>query len=140
MVVADIVLFFIPLFILLALLVLLGVFAFLARFRGGRYVRPIANGMAKIPFLRRLMEKASRAALERSNPELASAIRKLERSGAARDPQRAQAAVSRLSADERAAWLEAVEKEGKMPEPTNRQERRRLERLQQQQQKPRKKR
>jgi hypothetical protein len=124
---------FIPLYIAGGLVLLFAAFALLARFRGGRYVRPIVMGIAKVPFLRKLMTRASRKALEKQNPELASAIKKLERSGAMKDPQRAQAAMSRLTAEERRAWLDAVgeqQETGAAPLPTNRAERRRLERMQ----------
>ena len=125
-------LFFIPLFIVGALLLLLGVLSLLARFRGGKYVRPIMRGLAKIPGVRGLMMKASRAALARQNPEAASALEKLERAGVAKDPQRAQAALSRLSASERRAYLEAAGQEGALPEPANRQQRRAMQKLQKQ--------
>ena len=50
--------------------------------------------MAKVPFLRGLLEKASEAAMERSNPELASAMKKLKRyGGATTDPLKAQQAM-----------------------------------------------
>lgn len=123
--------YFIPIFVLLALVLIMGTFALLARVQGGRYVRPIVTGMAKVPLLKRLLQKASRAAIERSNPELASAMKKLERSGALRDPQRAQAALSRLSAAERQAYMEAAGEMGAMPEAVNRQQRRRMEKMQQ---------
>jgi hypothetical protein len=123
--------YFIPIFVLLALVLLMGTFALLARVQGGRYIRPIVTGMAKVPLLKRLLQKASRAAIERSNPELASAMKKLERSGALRDPQRAQAALSRLSAAERQAYMEAAGEMGAMPEAVNRQQRRRMEKMQQ---------
>ena len=123
---------FIPLYIAAALVLLVAAFALLSRFRGGKYVRPIVFTLAKVPLIRRLMTKASRAALQRQNPELASAIEKLERSGATRDPQRAQQAMSRLTASERQAWLDAAGEQGAMPQPSNRAERRRLEKLQKQ--------
>ena len=50
----------------------------------------------------------SEAALERSDPELASAVKKLERMNAASDPRRAQQAMSQLSAAERKAVLDAT--------------------------------
>jgi D-serine dehydratase len=124
--------YFIPLFILAFLLLLLGVFAFLARWRGGRYMRPIVQLLAKVPLFRRLMQKASTAALERQNPELASAIKKMERAGATRDPQRAQQALNRLAPSERRAYLDAVEEQGAMPTPINREQRRRLEKARKQ--------
>lgn len=125
--------YFIPIFVLGFLILLLGTFALLSRIRGGRYLRPIVNAIAKVPILRRGMEKASRAAIERQNPELASAMKKLERSGATRDPMKAQQALSRLSASERQAYMDAAGEWGSMPEATNRAQRRRLEKMQQQQ-------
>ena len=100
-----------------------------ARVKGGKYVRPIAMGLMKVPFLKRWLTKASKANLERKNPELASAIAKLERSGVQNDPQRAQAAMSRLSAAERRAYLDAAGAEGAIPEPMNRQQRRQAQKL-----------
>jgi hypothetical protein len=126
---ADIVTLLIPIYILVGLLLLLIALNILARVQGGRYVRPIANVMMKIPFLKRWLTKASKANLERKNPELASAIAKLERSGVQNDPQRAQAALSRLSASERRAYLDAAGAEGAIPEPMNRQQRRQAEKL-----------
>ena len=118
--------FLIPLLILGSLLLLLGIFAFLARFRGGRYLRPIMAGLARVPFIGRALRKASAAALERSNPELASAMRKIERSGVLKDPQRAQKALSALTPAERRAYLEAANQQGLAPQPQNRQQRRRM--------------
>ena len=95
---ADIVTLLIPLWILLGLVVLLGVVALLGRIKGGRYLRPVIGLISKVPIFKRGLEKASNAALERSNPELASAMKKMQRSGALRDPNRAQAAMSTLTA------------------------------------------
>ena len=69
------------------------------------------------------------AALERQNPELASAVKKLERSGVTKDPQRAQQALSQLTASERKAYLEAATEQEAFPEPMNRAQRRRMERM-----------
>ena len=124
---ADVVTLLIPLWILLGLTVLLGALALLARIQNGRYLRPLINLVAKVPLFRRWLQKASNAAMERSNPELASAMRKMQRSGALRDPQRAQAAMSNLTAPERRALIEMQEEQGLEPEATNRQMRRRLE-------------
>ena len=118
----------IPLWILLFLLVLLGMLALLGRIAGGKYLRPIFALMSKVPLLRRWLQKASTAAMERSNPELASAMKKMQRTGAIRDPQKAQAAMSQLTPQERRALLEMQEQQGLMPEATNREMRRRLER------------
>src|SRR6478736_4851262 len=106
-VIADIFTLLIPVFILLGLLLLLVVLNVLARVKGGKYVRPIATALMKVPFLKRWLQKASKANLERKNPELASAIAKLERS----------------------AWLEAAGEEGAIPEPMNRQQRRQAAKL-----------
>ena len=127
---SNILLWFTPVYVLAGLVLILLVFSLVARIQGGKYVRPIVNAMTKVPLLKRWMQKASRAALEKQNPELASAIAKLERAGVTRDPQRAQAALSRLTAGERRAYLEAAGQQGQMPTPSNRQERRRMEKLQ----------
>jgi hypothetical protein len=116
--------YLIPVFVLGGILVLLIALNLLARVQGGRYVRPIAQGLMKIPWVGKQLRKASQATLERKNPELASAMAKLERSGATRDPLKAQQALSRLSAAERQAWLDAAGEQGAMPEPMNRQQRR----------------
>jgi hypothetical protein len=126
---AEIWTYLIPVYILGGLLFLLIVLNVLARVQGGRYVRPIGQAMMKVPILKRYLQKASKASLERQNPELASAIAKLERSGVQRDPQRAQAALSRLSAAERQAWLDAAGQQGAIPEPMNRQQRRQQAKL-----------
>ena len=115
-----------PPVILGALLLLFGLFVLLGRWRGGRYLRPVMRLLARVPLLRRGLQRASRAALERSNPELASAMRKLERSGAARDPQRAAQALNRLSPAERRAYMAAIQEEDAMPQPVNRAQRRQL--------------
>jgi hypothetical protein len=118
-----------PVVVLGALVVLFGTFALLARFRGGKYLRPVVTWLAKVPLFRKLMTKASAAALERQNPDLASALKKLERSGSTRDPLQAQRALSRLTPGERQAYMEAIGEQGMMPAATNRQERRRLEKM-----------
>ena len=100
--------YFVPLFVLGALALLFGIVALLSRIRGGRYIRPVFTLLARAPLVGKLLQRASRAALERQNPELASAIRKLERLGATRDPKRAQAALSQLTAAERRAYLDAA--------------------------------
>jgi hypothetical protein len=132
MVLADIATLLIPLWILLGLLLLLGVLALLGRIQNGRYLRPIIATISKVPLFRRWLQKASNAALERSQPELASAMKKMQRSGALKDPTKAQAAMSQLTREERRALLEMQEQQGMgvAPEATNRQMRRRLERAQ----------
>ena len=129
MLTADIVTLLIPLWILLGLLVLLGVLGLLGRVQGGRYLKPLFGLMSRVPFLKRQLEKASKAAIERTNPELASAMRKLEpHAKQLHDPQQAQKVMSRLTREERAALLEMQEQQGGPElEATNRQKRRRLE-------------
>ena len=122
----------IPLWILLGLFALLGVFALLGRVQNGRYLRPVIGLITKVPLFRKWLQKASNAALERSNPELASAMKKMQRTGALKDPMKAQAAMSQLSREERRALLDMQEEQGLgvAPEATNRQMRRRLEKAQ----------
>jgi hypothetical protein len=122
----------IPVWILLGLLVLLGTFALLGRVQNGRYLRPVIGLITKVPLFRRGLQKASNAALERSNPELASAMKKMQRTGALKDPMKAQAAMSQLSREERRALLDMQDQQGLgvAPEATNRQMRRRLEKAQ----------
>lgn len=129
MLVADLTVLLIPLWIVLFLALLLGILALLSRIQNGRYLRPVVAAMSKVPFLRRGIEKASRSAIERSNPELASAIRKLEpHAKQLHNPQTAQKAMSRLTREERAALLEMQEQQGGGElEATNRQMRRQLE-------------
>lgn len=122
---------FIPLFIILGIALLFGIVVLLGRFRGGKYLRPIITTLSKVGFMRRWFEKISTAALERQNPELATALRKMQRAGTNPDPQKAQQALSTLSANERRAYLDAVQEQGAMPEPANRQQRRLQQKLQQ---------
>lgn len=118
----------IPLWIVLGLLLLVGVVSLLGRIENGRYLRPFFQLISKVPLFRRWLQKASEAAIERTNPELASAMKKLQRTGAHKDPQRAQAAMSQLTAQERRALLEMQEQQGAVPpEATNREMRRRME-------------
>ena len=127
--IADIVTLLIPLWILLGLVALLVVFGVLGRIQNGRFLRPVLMLLMKVPLFKRWIEKGSKAAMERSNPELASAIRKLEpHQKHLHDPQRAQKAMSLLTKQERAALLAMQDQQGTLPEEaTNRQMRRALE-------------
>jgi len=129
---ASLVTLLIPVWILLFLVLLMGVFALLGRIQNGRYLRPVITTMMKVPILKKWIEKGSQAAIERSNPELASAMKKMQRTGALKDPMKAQAAMSQLTRDERRALLDMQEQQGLgvSPEATNRQMRRRLEKAQ----------
>jgi hypothetical protein len=116
----------IPIIVLGTLLVLLGLTALLGRVAGGRYLRGIVQGLSKVPFLRRLFQRMSAAALERENPELASAIRKLERFGTPTTPEAAQRAMARLTPGERRAYMEAAGQHTEMPQAPNRAARRKV--------------
>ena len=122
--------YLIPVFVLGGILVVLLLLTGLARVQGGRFLRPVIAFLSKVPLFRRLIEKASQAAIERYNPELAGAMKKLRRAGADRDPLRAQQAMSTLSAEERKAWLEAAGQQGTAEQPVNRAQRRAMERMQ----------
>ena len=117
-------LIWIPLIVLGTLLVLFGLTALLARVAGGRYLRPIVVGLSKLPFLKRFFERMSNAALERENPELASAIRKLQRFGTPTTPEAAQRALARLTPSERRAYMLAAGQQVEVPQAANRAARR----------------
>lgn len=121
-----------PIVVLGALLVLFGLLVFLGRFRNGALLRPVVQRLSKIGFMRRLFMKASTAALERQNPELASAMRKISNVASNPNPQAVQKAMSRLTPAERRAYLQATEEQGATEQAPNRQARRRVERMQQQ--------
>jgi hypothetical protein len=122
--------YLIPVFILVGVVVVLGIFALLGRIQGGRYLRPVMQFLIKVPLLGKGLKRMSEAALERSDPELASAVKKLERMGATNDPQRAQQAMSQLSAAERKAVMDATMQHEQAPVPMNRAQRRKLEQQQ----------
>jgi len=123
--------YLIPLFVLGFLLLIMGTLAALSRIAGGKYLRPVFAFRTKVPVLKDLIKKASEKAIERYNPELAGAMKKLQRAGADKDPMRAQQALSTLSADERKAWMEAAGQQGALEQqPVNRAQRRAMERIQ----------
>lgn len=120
-----------PLYILAALVLVLGTFALLGRIKGGKYLRPVIQTISKVPLFKRGLQKASTAALERQNPDLASAIKKMERMGATTDPRKAQTAIGRLTPAERRAYMAAAQEQGYTDQmPQNRQMRRKLEKMQ----------
>jgi uncharacterized membrane protein YgcG len=121
-----------PVVILGSLLVLLGIFVFLGRFRQGALLKPIIVRLSRIGFMNRLFTRASTAAIERQNPELAGALKKLNTVAANPNPQAVQKAMSRLTPAERRAYMEAAAEQGTSSEGSNRQMRRQAERLQQQ--------
>jgi hypothetical protein len=119
-----------PIIVLGVLLVLLLVTALLARIRGGRYLRPIVELLSKIGFMRRLFMRLSNSALERQNPELASAVRKIQAFGTPTTPEAAQRALARLTPAERRAYMEAAGDQAQLPDAPNRAARRNMGRIQ----------
>lgn len=117
----------IPFIVLGVLLLLFGVLALLGRWRGGRYLRPIVKQLSRIGFMRRWFQRMSVSALERSNPDLASAITKMQQFGDLTTPDQVQRAMKVLTPPERRAYMEAAGQETADFEPSNRQQRRRLE-------------
>ena len=87
-------LFFLPFIILGAVLLVMLVLFLLARIQNGRFLRPIVTQLSKIPFMRRWFQKMSVAAYERSNPELAGAIKKMQSFGEIKTPEQAQRALA----------------------------------------------
>jgi hypothetical protein len=122
--------FLIPVILLGTVLVAFGLLVFLGRFRNGALLRPIVERLSRIGFMRRFFTRISTAALERQNPELASAMRKISTVASNPNPQAVQKAMSRLTPNERRAYMQATEEQGE--EAPNRQARRRVEKMQQQ--------
>jgi hypothetical protein len=126
---------YIPLLVLVSLILLLGVLVFLGRFRNGALLRPVVAWLAKFGFMRRFLTRMSTAAMERQNPELASAMRKMNTVAATTTPQAMQKAMNRLTPAERRAYFEATGEQQTEQAP-NRQARRRVEKMQQQARSP----
>jgi len=108
------------------LLVLLG------RFRNGALLRPLITQLSRIGFMRRFFTRVSTAAIEKQNPDLASALKKINTVAQNPNPQAMQKAMSRLTPAERRAYFEAAQEQGAVPDSANRQMRRQAERMQQQ--------
>jgi hypothetical protein len=118
----------IPLIILLFLALLLGAFVLLGRIKGGKYLRPVVVFLSKVPLFKKWFQKASIAALERENPELAAAMKKMTAFGEPKSPEQAQRMLNLLTPGERRAYMAAVGQEAETtPEASNRQLRRRME-------------
>ena len=122
----------IPLGIVGTVLVLFLLLLVLGRIRNGALLKPVILRLARIGFMQRFFQRISTAQMERSNPELASAVRKLNTVASNPNPQAVQKAMSRLTPAERRAYLEAAQEQGAIPDSANRQMRRQAERLQQQ--------
>ncbi|HZT91681.1 MAG TPA: hypothetical protein VFA05_06565 [Gaiellaceae bacterium] len=122
----------IPLIVLGGTVFLFGLLILLGRFRNGALLRPVVARLSRIGFMRRFFTRVSTAAIERQNPELASALKKINTVAANPNPQAVQKAMSRLTPAERRAYFEAAQEQGGVPESANRQMRRHAERMQQQ--------
>jgi hypothetical protein len=122
----------VPLGILAFFAVVFLLLVVLGRFRNGALLRPLITSLSKIGFMRKFFTRVSTAAIERQNPELASALKKINTVAQNPNPQAVQKAMSRLTPAERRAYFEAAEEQGGVPESANRQMRRQAERMQQQ--------
>ncbi len=123
---------YIPLLIIGAVLVVFLLLVLLGRYKNGALLRPVVAKLSEIGFMRRFFTRVSTAAIERQNPELASALKKINPVAANPNPQAVQKAMSRLTPAERRAYMEAAQEQGAVPESANRQMRRQAERMQQQ--------
>ena len=123
---------FIPLIVLAAILLLFLLIVLLGRYRNGALLRPVIAKLSQIGVMRRFFTKVSTAAIERQNPELASALKKINTVAGNPNPQAVQKAMSRLTPAERRAYMEAAQEQGAVPDSANRQMRRQAERMQQQ--------
>ena len=123
---------YVPIGIILVVLLGFGLLVLLGRFRNGALLRPLIATLSRIGFMRRFFTRVSTAAIERQNPELASALKKINPVASNPNPQAVQKAMSRLTPAERRAYMEAAQEQGAVPDSANRQMRRQAERLQQQ--------
>ena len=123
---------FIPLVIVGVVLLLMLALLLLGRYKNGALLRPLITRLSRIGFMRRLFTRVSTAAMERQNPELAGALKKINAVSSNPNPQAVQKAMSRLTPSERRAYMEAAGEEGAVPDSANRQMRRQAERMQQQ--------
>jgi len=122
----------VPLVIVGVILVFFLLLLLLGRYKNGALLRPVIAKLSRIGFMRRFFAKVSTAAIERQNPELAGALKKINAVSANPNPQAVQKAMSRLTPAERRAYMEAAGEQGAVPESANRQMRRQAERMQQQ--------
>jgi hypothetical protein len=117
----------IPVVVMLVLVLLMGVLVLLGKISNGKYLRPVITFLSKVPLFKRWFQKASIAALERENPELAAAMKKMTAFGEPKNPEQAQRMLNLLTPSERRAYMAAVGAESETPEAANRQLRRRME-------------
>jgi hypothetical protein len=124
--------FILPLVIVAVILVLFLLVVLLGRYKNGALLRPVIARLSRIGFMRRFFTRISTAAIERQNPELASALKKINPVASNPNPQAVQKAMSKLTPAERRAYMEAAGEQGAVPDSANRQMRRQAERMQQQ--------
>jgi len=123
---------YIPLVVIGLLLLLFLAVVLLGRYKNGALLRPVIARLSRIGFMRRFFTRVSTAAIERQNPELASALKKINPVASNPNPQAVQKAMSRLTPAERRAYMEAAGEQGTVPDSANLQMRRQAERMQQQ--------
>jgi hypothetical protein len=123
---------YIPLLIIGVVLAVFLLLVGLGRYKNGALLRPVIEKLSRVGFMRRFFTRVSTAAIERQNPELASALKKINTVASNPNPQAVQKAMSRLTPAERRAYMEAAQEQGAVPDSANRQMRRQAERMQQQ--------
>ena len=121
---------YLPLIVVSAVIVLFLLLIVLGRFRNGALLKPLIKSLSRIGFMRRFFASVSTKAIERQNPELAAAIKKLEPVSSNPNPMAVQKAMSRLTPAERRAYMEAAQEQDEVQETANRQMRRRLQQQQ----------
>jgi hypothetical protein len=121
---------YVPLIIISVVLLVVLLLILLGRFRNGALLKPVIRSLSRIGFMRRFFTSVSTKAIERQNPELASAIKKLNPVASNPNPQAVQKAMSRLTPAERRAYMEAAQEQNEVQETANRQMRRRLQQQQ----------
>jgi hypothetical protein len=123
---------YIPLVIVGVVLFFFLALLLLGRYKNGALLRPLITRLSRIGFMRRFFTRVSTAAMERQNPELAGALKKINAVSSNPNPQAVQKAMSRLTPSERRAYMEAAGEQGAVPDSATRQMRRQAERMQQQ--------
>src|SRR5438067_13940951 len=103
---------YLPLVIVSVLLVLFLLLVILGRFRNGALLKPLITSLSRIGFMRRFFASVSTKAIERQNPELAAAIKKLEPVASNPNPVAVQkrSEESRVGKECRAGWAPDREK------------------------------
>jgi hypothetical protein len=119
-----------PLVVIAVVLVLVLLLILLGRYRNGALLKPLIKTLSRVGFMRRFFASVSTKAIERQNPELASAIKKLNPVASNPNPLAVQKAMSRLTPAERRAYMEAAQEQGEVQDTANRQMRRRLQQQQ----------